>query len=180
MTIEELLYKRRSIRKYQPIPVEKEKVQKLVKAALLAPSGRGLDPQRFIVVDDPLLLDKLSHAREHGSSFLMGASLVIVITGDSNLSDTWTEDASIAGAFIQLTAESLGLGSCWVQVRNRSHNENISTEEYVRVLLNIPEKIKIECLIGIGYPAEQKPEKMEKDLSYSRAFSNQYGENMSW
>ncbi|UWG95582.1 nitroreductase family protein [Dehalobacter sp. DCM] len=175
MAIEEILYQRRSIRKYQQVPVEIEKIQKLMTAALLAPSGRGIDPQRFIVVNDSGLLNKLAQAREHGSSFLNGAPLVIVILGDSCLSDTWTEDAAIAATFIQLTAESLGLGSCWVQVRNRSHNESITTEDYVSSLLKIPKNMKVECMIGIGYPAEQKIGKTEKELTYNRVFWNEYG-----
>lgn len=179
MTIEELLYKRRSIRKYQQIPIDGDKVRKLIAAALLAPSGRGIDPQRFIIVDDPVLLGKLSQARQHGSSFLKGAPLAIVILGDSSLSDTWMEDSTIAAAYVQLTAESLDLGSCWIQVRNRSYNDHKSTEEYLQDLLNIPTMIKIECMIGIGYPAEQKPHKTEKDLAYTRVFSNKYGKGNS-
>ncbi|NBJ16396.1 MAG: NAD(P)H nitroreductase [Dehalobacter sp. 4CP] len=171
----DLLYDRRSIRKYSPAAIEKDKIQDLVKAALLAPSGRGIQPQRFIIVEDHDLLQKLSLAREHGSAFLSGAPLVIVVLADSSLTDVWTEDASIAAIIIQLAAKSMGLGSCWVQVRNRNQSEGKTTEEYIQEVLNIPRGLKVECMIGLGYPAEQKLRRTEQDLQYQNIFVNQYG-----
>jgi len=170
----DLLFQRRSIRKYKDIKVEKEKVEQLVKAALLAPSARSVYSQRFIVVDDKDLLSKLSKAREHGSSFLKDAPLAIVVLGDSSLLDVWTEDAAISATIIQLVAKSLGLGSCWIQIRNRQHSSSKTSEEYIQDILDIPREVKVECIIAIGYPDEEKPPRSQKDLDYDRVFYNTY------
>ena len=49
-------------------------------------------------------------------------------------------------------------------MRNRQHSENISTEEYVKDVIKAPEEIKIECIISIGYPDEEKPPHNVEDL----------------
>lgn len=170
----DLLFRRRSIRRYQQKPVEEQKIRQLVQAALSAPSSGGKNPQKFVVVQDRDLLDKLSRTRELGSSFLKEAPLAIAVLADSKISDVWVEDAAIAATIIHLTAEALGLGSCWIQIRNRKHNEEISAQDYIRNLLDIPEGIQVECLIAVGYPAEQKPARTEDELGYHRVFYNRY------
>jgi nitroreductase len=152
----ELLRKRRSIRRFTAGQVTPEAVETLVEAALRAPSSRGINPWEFILVDDPELLGKLSVAKQHGAEFLKGAPLAIVVCADCSRSDVWVEDCSIAAIIIQLTAVSLGLGSCWAQIRNRQHDAERSAESYVQGLLGLPEQIKVEAILGIGYPAEKK------------------------
>lgn len=76
-----------------------------------------------------------------------------VVLGDTQKTDTWIEDASIASIIVQLEAEKLGLGSCWVQIRLRKSNRGISSEEYVRALLGIPEHIAVVCIVALGYPS---------------------------
>ena len=105
-----VVQKRRSIRRYQERRVEPEKVDALVEAALRAPTSRGTTSWRFIVVDDPATLEKLSRARDAGSSQLKNAPLAIVICTNPEESTVWVEDASIAGDFILLAAEDMGLG----------------------------------------------------------------------
>jgi len=73
------------------------------------------------------------------------------------------EDASIAAFSIQLEAQSLGLASCWIQIRNRMHDEETKSEDYVKEYLNIPEDIRVDLIISLGYPGEKKipiPKKM--------------------
>jgi len=109
----ELLRKRRSIRKFLPEKVTPEHIDIIIEAALRAPSSRGINPWEFILVDDPEKLSKLATSKQHGSEFLENAPLAIVVCADSTKSDVWVEDCSIAAIIIQLTAWSLGLGSCW-------------------------------------------------------------------
>ena len=109
-----LIQKRRSIRKFQEKPVENEKIEMLIEAALRAPSSMGCNPWEFIFVTDQTSLERLSKAKQHGSAFLRNAPLGIVICADPNKSDVWVEDASIAATFLQLTAESAGLSSCCI------------------------------------------------------------------
>lgn len=150
----ELLRKRRSIRKFTPDKVPSEAVELLKEAALRAPSSRSINPWEFILVDDPKILRQLSKAKQHGSEFLQKAPLAIVVCADSTKSDVWVEDCSIAAIIIQLTALSLGLGSCWAQIRNRQHDKEKSAETYLQELLGLPDQIKVECILGIGFPAE--------------------------
>lgn len=151
-----LLQKRRSIRKFTADKITPEARQLLIEAALRAPSSRGINPWEFVLVDDPDMLGQLARAKQHGSQFLKDAPLAIVVCADSTKSDVWIEDCSIAAIIIQLTALSLGLGSCWAQIRNRQHAGEVTAESYIQELLGIPEKIKVECVLGIGYPDENK------------------------
>ncbi|ADY56342.1 nitroreductase [Syntrophobotulus glycolicus DSM 8271] len=168
----DIMANRRSIRKYQEIAVEQEKVDAIIKAALLAPSGNAIYPTRFFVVNDKELIVELAKAREVGSSFLKNAPLCIVVSADPQTTDAWIEDSSIAATYIQLSAQALGLGSCWVQVRNRKHSKEITSEDYVRKILNIPECLKLACIIGIGYPDEQKEPHADERLRRDHVYAN--------
>jgi nitroreductase len=170
-----LIQKRRSIRRYLKKPVESEKIDRIIEAALLSPSSRGLNPWEFVVVTDRVLLEKLSIAKPHGASFLKDASLGIVVCADPEKCDVWIEDASIASIYVHLAAESMELGSCWIQIRKRMHDRNISAEQYIRELLSIPENLNIESMIAIGYPAEQKPPHTKEDLQYEKVYYDIYG-----
>jgi nitroreductase len=170
-----LIEKRRSIRQFEQRAVEAEKIDALVEAALRAPSSRGFNPWRFVVVTDKRLLAELSKAKEHGSSFLAGAPLAIVVCADPAVSDVWVEDTSIATIFLHLAAASMGLGSCWVQVRKRKHNGETTSEDYVRQILGIPQNLAVESMVGIGYPAEKKAPHKKESLQFEKVFLNTYG-----
>ena len=105
----EVLYNRRSTRKFSDKKVEEEKIHQLLKAALHSPSSKNSQPWEFIVVDDPSLLSQLSMSKPHGACLLRHASLAVVVAGDKTKSDVWIEDCSIASIIIQLAAESLGI-----------------------------------------------------------------------
>jgi nitroreductase len=98
-----------------------------------------------------------------------------VVCADPERSSVWVEDASIACIFIQLTAESLGLGSCWIQIRDRMHDQTKPAEAYVAEVLSIPKKIKVEAMIAIGYPDEQKAPRGKEELQYAKVHHNRYG-----
>ena len=170
-----LVQKRRSIRQYLERPVEKEKIEGLIEAALRSPSSRGFNPWEFIVVTDRDLLAKLSTAKPHGASFLKNAPLGIVVCADPEKCDAWIEDASIASIFLHLAAESLELGSCWIQIRMRMHDQTKTAQEYVQELLNIPGNLNVEAMIAIGYPAESKPPHRKENLQYEKVHYNEYG-----
>lgn len=163
-----VLRSRRSIRQYQNKPVEKEKIDNLIEMLLRAPSSRSLNPWEYILVTDQSLLQKLSESKPHGTSFLRGAPLGIVICGDPEKSDVWIEDCSIAAIIAQLSAESMGLGSCWIQVRNRYHSEGKTSEAYVRNILNLPSHYKVESIIAIGYPAETLEPHSQDELDFNK------------
>ncbi len=170
-----LIQKRRSIRRFLKRDIEPEKIDLLVEAALRAPSSRGLNPWEFIVVTERETLDRLSMAKIHGSSFLKNANLGIVVCADPEKCDVWVEDASIASIFIHLAALSLGLGSCWIQIRERMHNEIMTSEEYISGILNIPANLKVESIVAVGYPDEEKPPHTKEELEYEKVRNNVYG-----
>lgn len=171
-----LLRKRRSIRRFKSRPVEQDKIDALLEAALRSPSSRNLDPWEFVVIDDPELLQRVGQAKAHGSTFVAGAPLAVVVVADPERCDVWIEDCSIAAIILQLTAESLGLGSCWAQIRLRPHDADTSAEDYLRDLLGLPMGYKVEALIGIGYPDEVKEGHPSESLHYDKLHWNRYAE----
>lgn len=170
----DLLRRRRSIRQFVARPVEADKLDALVEAAVRAPTSRGRNPWEFIVVTDPQLLQQLAAAKGHGSAFLAGTPLAVVVAADPTRSDAWTEDCAIAATFIQLAAEDLGLGSCWVQIRLRPHSASQSAGAYVRDLLELPEHYEVECIIGIGYPDQAKTGHPAASLPYRQVHRDRF------
>ncbi|HEY8909140.1 MAG TPA: nitroreductase family protein [Desulfosporosinus sp.] len=169
----DILYRRRSIRKYKSEKLDVDTVQLLLKAALLSPSSRGLRPWQFVVVDDPEILTQLATCKK-GAGFLQGAALGIVILADPAISDVWVEDASIAATILHLTSESLGLGSCWIQIRERQRTEAETSEQYVQKILGIPENLKVVAIISVGYPDESKPPHVDRELEIDKVHRNKF------
>ncbi len=174
MAFIELLRNRRSIRKYIKQSLDKETLALLAEALLRSPSSRGINPWQFIFVDAPELLDKLSHAKRNGAEFLAEAALAVVIVGDDRKTDVWTEDCSIAALIAQLAAQDMGLGSCWVQIRLRPHNDAVTAEEYVQRLLGIPENLRVDMIIGIGLPGEIKKPVSREKLDFTKIHRNRF------
>ena len=153
----ELLRKRRSIRKFKKERIDPARVDDLKEAVLRSPSSRGIKPWKFFFVQDAEVIKKLSICKEHGASFLKDAPLAVVVCCDETASDVWIEDCSISALILHLTAESLGLGSCWIQVRNRKHNADATSEEYVKKVLAIDAgPFRVLAIIAIGVPDEVK------------------------
>ncbi|MDY0222252.1 MAG: nitroreductase family protein [Desulfobacterium sp.] len=172
----DLIQKRRSIRKFKPVPVEREKINRLIETALRSPSSRGFNPWRFVVVDQPSTLAGLSLAKPHSAAFLKDAPLAIVVVGDPQTSDVWIEDCSIASAMIHLGAQALGLGSCWIQIRRRDHDKTKSSDQYVKELLSIPDNLAVESILAIGYGDEVKDPHSAETLEMEKVHLNRYGE----
>jgi len=164
----DLLRNRRSIRRYQEKPVEAAKIGLLVEAMLRSPSSRSLNPWEFVVVEDPALLGDLAQAKAHGASFVKGAPLAMVICADPGKCDVWVEDCSIATLLVHLAAADLGLGSCWIQLRERQHDSGKSSESYVKELLGLADHLVVLAMVAIGYPAEEKPGHPADSLLWER------------
>ena len=171
----EILLRRRSIREFKDKPVEKAKIDRLLKSALLAPSSRNIRPWTFVAVDDAALIEKLSRAKPHGAAFLKGAPLAIAVLGDRSRSDVWVEDTSIASAILLIMAEELGLGACWCQIRKRRFSKEVTAATYVRRLLNAPSQYEVESIIGIGYAALARPPYDDEALQFDKLYHNTFG-----
>lgn len=172
----EVLRNRRSVRKFEARPIELEKVDLLKEALVRSPSSRSINPWEFIVVDDRKMINELSSCKPHGAGFLAGSPLAVVVLGDTSRSDTCIEDCSIAAITLQYAAGSLDLGSCWCQVRLREHGDGKPAEKYVRDLLGIPQHYLVECIIGIGYPGEEKKGHDPDSLDWGKIHYKKYGE----
>ena len=146
---------RKSIRKFAPLrAVEDEKVEKILKAAMCAPSAMDRRPWEFVVVKDKAQLKKLGERLPY-SRVANGAQLAIVVCGslDNGLpgrgKEYWIHDCSAASMNILLAAHGLGLGAVWTGVY--PGEERIAT---VREILAIPDGYAPLNVIPIGYPAE--------------------------
>jgi nitroreductase len=170
----ELLQNRRSTRQFKSDPLTPEQVEQLSEALLRAPSSRGLTPWHFVVVDEPQLLTRLARAKAHGAEFLAGAPLAIVICAEPTRSDVWVEDCAIAAIILQLTAEALGLGSCWAQMRLRSDANGRSAEANVQEILNLPVEWSVDCIIGIGQPQRRQPGHLRASLPWAKIHRNRF------
>ena len=170
----ELLRARRSVRQYLDKPIEPEKIEILKEAILRSPSSRNFDPWEFIFVDDRELLKKLALSKRHGSKFLENAALGIVICGDGEKSDVWIEDCSIASILVQMVAQSIGLGSCWIQIRKRMYDDQRTSEVYIRKLLNVPDHVHVESMIAIGYPTETREPLPREELKDHKIRFNRF------
>lgn len=171
MDLLEVFKKRRSIRKYKTIPIEKEKLFRILEAGRLAPSAANKQPWYFIVVDNEETKKKLFSA--YPSEWFIKAPAIIVACANPSLAwrrkdgeEYWKVDLAIAIEHIVLQACSEGLGTCWVCAFN---------EAEVKKALNIPEEIRVVAMIPIGYPDEEKGEVTNRKQLKEIVFMNSWG-----
>ena len=161
---------RTSIRKYKDQPVEQEKIDIMLKAAMAAPTAMNLQPWHFIVITDKETIGLLSGQQP------TNAPLLIAVCGDTDkttppdgkmkLPDFWIEDVSAATENLLLAAHALGLGAVWTGVYPAMDR----TAEVANVL-NCPQNIVPVVVVRIGYPdeaPEPKDKFKEENISYNK------------
>ncbi len=159
----ELAQKRRSHRKFTSEDIAPEALQRILEVALMAPTSKGLHSYSFCVVEDSAVLERLSVSKAIGSQFVAEAKCAIVVIADPKVSDVWIEDASTAAMSMLYQAEDLGLGACWVQVRERKDTEGRDTEAIVREVLSLAGDTRVVCMIALGHKGmERKPQNIER------------------
>ena len=171
----ELIKTRRSMRKFTSEELTEDEAAALMKAALMSPSSHRSNGWQFVVVDDKETLVKLSQCKESGAALIADAPLAIVVMADPLASDVWIEDASIASIMIQLQAEDLGLGSCWVQVRERYAADGTSANEIVHEILDIPLQLQVLSIIAVGHKGMERKPFNEDHLQWEKIHINRYG-----
>lgn len=171
----DLIKNRRSMRKFTDQELTQEEVVTLLKAALMSPSSKRSNGWQFIAVDDKETLEKLAHCKEAGAAFLAEAAMAVVVMADPLASDVWIEDAAVATLMIQLQAEYLGLGSCWVQVRERFTATGMSSDEYVHALLDIPLQLQVVSIVAVGHKGMERKPFNEDHLQWEKVHINKYG-----
>ena len=163
------------MRKFTDEELSQEQVVTLLKAALMAPTSKRSNSWQFVVVDEKETLKKLSHCKASGAAFLAEAALAIVVLADPLAGDVWIEDASVASIMIQLQAEDLGLGSCWVQIRERYAADGTLAGEIVHELLDIPLQLQVLSIIAIGNKGMERKPFNEEHLLWEKVHLNKYG-----
>lgn len=149
----EEIFERRSIRKYQDKKVESEKIDKLLEAAVAAPSASNEQPWHFVVIKDRKRLEQLAEIHPY-AKMLKEAPLAIAVCADLNKQKHqgfWVQDCSAATQNILLEAVSLDLGAVWIGCHPAEAREK-AVSEY----LEVPANFKTLSLISVGYPAEEK------------------------
>lgn len=158
MTLSEILFRRRSVRKFTDRKVDRQTIDKILEATLTAPSSKNTRSSRFMVVEDPTMLERISQMRDSGSAFVKNAPMAVIVLGDTVLTDLWVDNCAISATILQLAAEEQGLGSCWVHVNGRPRKKDApdmgTAAEYLRKLLPIPASWSPLCVVALGYAAD--------------------------
>ena len=173
---ESLIIGRHSTRKYTEEQISPEIVQKILQSALLAPSAKNGKSWEFVAVEDNNIIRQLSVCKDSGGAFLEGCALAIVVLGNKAITDIWVEDASIAATYIQLQAEDLNIGSCWCHIRDRYLGE-MSSEQYVRDMLGIPDNYGVLCIIGLGHKTLKSEPKDLSKLMWEKVHIGRFNAN---
>ena len=168
----EVIRKRRSIRSYTDSEVEAEKLNEILKAAMFAPSSRGRRAWEFIVVRSDETKKALSDATPY-AFFVKDAPVAIVICYDIDAGRRFKEDASICAEHIHLEAVNQGLASCFVQVADATGSHG-DAEDYVKQLLKIPDRYRVQCMMPIGYPGEAQSEHLDSENEESKIHTEKF------
>ncbi|AJA49011.1 nitroreductase [Clostridium pasteurianum DSM 525 = ATCC 6013] len=146
---------RYSVRKYKDKKVEDEKLQKILEAGRVAPTGANTQPQKLIVITKEEGLKKLKKGAN-----IYGAPVAVIVCEDHDVSwkrpydnkDVAETDVAIVSTHLVLQATELGLGTIWVCY----FDPKIIREEF-----NIPNNVEAVNIIGIGY-ADEEPASPER------------------
>lgn len=167
----EIIFRRRSIRRYQERPVEVEKLDLLLQAAMAAPSAMNCRPWEFVVVTETEKLEQFRRRLVFGDR---NAPAAIVVCGNPSRSKNpaarlfWQQDCAAATENILLAATALGLGAVWIGVYPVPGFVRV-----VREVVSLPRSVTPLCLVYVGYPAEEKPPRTQYDAS--KVYWQRYG-----
>ncbi len=154
----ETIFNRKSVREYSNREIVSEKLDKLLRAGMSAPSSRDRRPWHFIVVSDKALLESLG-GQLKTASMLKNANKAIIVCGDSLLSDNcWFLDCSAAAENILLAAESMGIGATLTAVYPYEDRSSV-----VNNIFQLPENIHPLAIIPLGYPVGKNAPKNKYD-----------------
>jgi nitroreductase len=157
-----LVEKRKSIRSFKSIDIEKEKLDYILEAFRQAPSAKNLQPWKLVVVTDKNIIRNLAIACRN-QTFISEAPVVIVACAKEEEAyatmggylNSFPVDIGISFEHIMLAAAEQGLGSCWIGAFN---------EKDVKAVLGIPENIRVVALTPIGYPNDEGRERNRKPI----------------
>ncbi len=164
------ILERTSVRSYLDKSIEDDKIEKLLRAGMAAPTAVNKQPWHFVVVTDKSLLQKLAKANPY-AEMVARAPLAIVVCGDmtkaldGNAREFWVQDCSAASENILLAATGLGLGAVWTGTYPSEERCAAVSE-----VLGLPETLIPLNTIVIGYPDGEvtpKDKWQESNISYN-------------
>ncbi len=146
---------RRSIRVYAPGEISDELVQKLLEAAMAAPSAVATDPWRFVVIRSREMLSRIAAELPNGG-MLADAAVGIAVCGDLEAAHDrqlsyLLQDCSAAMENLLLAAHALGLGACWLGVHPREKRVGA-----LKQILRLPPSVIPVACVALGWPGEEK------------------------
>ena len=140
---------RHSSRLFTSEPLLPREMELILEAGDLAPSSRSRRPVRLIPVVDEGLIRRLAMCKDSGTKALETATFAVIVAADPKVSDVWIEDCSIATIMMQMEAEDLGIGSCWIQIRLRKVGDTDS-EDFVIREAGLDLGLKVLSIIAFG------------------------------
>jgi len=160
MDLLQVIFRRRSIRRYRGKPIPDDVLRNILEAGRLAPSADNAQPWHFVVVTEQKTKAKLSTGR--WNRFIKNSPVTIVGCGYAD--NEWsTVDVTIALENMVIAAEAQGVGSCWI---------GDFREDEVKELLGIPDNLKVVALVSFGYPVVRprspKKKSLEKIVHYNK------------
>ena len=180
MEVSEAIQKRVTIRKWKSIPVEREKIIRVLESGRRAPSWGNVQPWRFVVLDEPQAIRRFGEAAFSGvyrfSRWVMDSPVIIAIFANLDWianrigkqiqgTSYYLIDIGIAGEHVVLQAEEQGLGSCWIGWFDSKKGAKI---------LEAPRNWKLTALLAIGYPAKPIPSGKAKKALDDILFFNKF------
>jgi len=163
MELYEGLISRRSLRRYTGESTGEDKIRKIIKAGMYAPSARNRRPWHFIIIDDRVIMKKIMAVHPY-SSMLAEASHAIVVCGDDKLENGpgyYKLDCSAATQNMLLAAHSMDLGAVWLGVEPREERKKA-----VSAILGLPDHVHPLSIVSIGVPVKipaEIPERFEPE-----------------
>ena len=159
---------RRSIRKYEDKKIEREKIEKILRAAMQAPSAHNQQPWEFIVVEDKELLCKMSKMHNYSAMIANAGCAIIALANKNYIKEPhfWQQDMSAAVQNILLEVVEQGLGAVWIGVAPK---ENLI--DYLKKIFNLQDNLIPFAIISIGYTERQnkfKDRYDEKRVHYDK------------
>ena len=158
----EAIKKRRSVRRFKDIPIEKKVIEELLSAAQMAPSAGNLQARDFIVVSNKVTKQKLTEAALDQSFIAQAPAVIVVVANIERSSRIYKsrgelyaiQDATAGLMNLLLASHSMGIAACWVG----------AFDEYaVSELLGLPYRTKPIAIVPVGYPDEKPsaPQRMK-------------------
>lgn len=148
------IFSRRSIRKYKDKPITDEQIQRLLRAAMYAPSAGNEHPWHFVVIRDRAILDEIPKFHPYTQMLLEAPRAIVPCCDMRNLKYDgmfWIQDMAACIQNILIQGEHMGLGTCWCGVYPREELIQGITE-----ILSLPEYIVPVAVIAVGYPGEKR------------------------